>query len=69
MKVTFSKFSQNKSTFINEQEEADLMNINEFSENEKSIKSKFAHIDSLNKEERVFKMLPISKESFLNWHK
>lgn len=45
------------------------MNVNEFSDSDNTLGIKPAHIGPLNSEDRVRKKLPLTKESFLNWHK
>ena len=61
--------SSSRNTFLNEQEEADLMNVNEFEDNDDMWGIKTIHIGPLISNGRVLKKLPITKESFINWHK
>ena len=61
------KLSSPKSTFLDEREEADLQNVNEFSEYEEY------HTAHINVDKLIthkdFKLLPVTKESFIVWQK
>lgn len=63
------KFSNTRSTFLNEEEEADMLNVNEFSENELPAALVRVYSGNIINHQRVLKTLPITKESFLNWNK
>lgn len=62
------KLSNQKSTFLDENEEADMMNVNEFSDTEDP-NPHHVNVGEIAKNKRVLKHLPITKESFLNWQK
>lgn len=69
-KACFSKkFSNAKSTFLNEEEEEDMQNVNEFSDAEEYIVNRQVNKGNILNHERVLKTLPITKESFMNWQK
>lgn len=61
--------SSSRNTFLNEQEEADLMNVNEFGDSEDWCGIKTVHVGPSLSNGRVLKKLPITKESFVVWHK
>lgn len=61
--------SSSRNTFLNEQEEADLMNVNEFGDNDDWCGIKTVHVGPSISNGRVLKKLPITKESFVIWHK
>ena len=62
------KFSNAKSTFLDENEEADMLNVNEFNDTE-GASVMGAPLAKTIANNRIMKHLPITKESFLNWQK
>jgi hypothetical protein len=46
-----------------------MLNVNEFSEAEETPSNRCVKIGKLTNNRRVLKALPITKESFMNWHK
>jgi hypothetical protein len=63
------KYSNKRSTFLDEEEEADMWNVNEFV-NPSEMPSKIHQNPYiLPQNQRVLKSLPITKESFLHWHR
>ena len=64
-----AKYSNTRSTFLNEEEEEDMLNVNEFTNNEEVPSNKCVKVGMLTHNRRILKALPITKESFLNWQR
>lgn len=62
------KLSLKRSTFLNEEEESDMQNVDEFNEQEEYSSARCVKIGRLAANRRILKALPITKESFMNWN-
>jgi hypothetical protein len=60
------KLSNKRSTFLNDEEDGDMQNVDEFYGQEHI--TRYVKIGRLAANRRVLKALPITKESFLNWN-
>jgi hypothetical protein len=60
------KLSNKRSTFLNDEEDGDMQNVDEFYGQEDV--NRYVKIGRLAANRRVLKALPITKESFLNWN-
>jgi hypothetical protein len=60
------KLSNKRSTFLNDEEDGDMQNVDEFYGQEHS--TRYVKIGRMAANRRVLKALPITKESFLNWN-
>jgi hypothetical protein len=63
------KYSNKRSTFLDEEEEADMLNVNEFVNPSEMASKIHQNPYILPQNQRVLKSLPITNEFFLHWHR